>query len=175
MTSSDVSGERDFGDRLTYLVRRIDGALAHRLDVNLRAYGLTPAQLSALAQLDVEHPSALSGARLAERSGVTPQSMSAAIARLLERGLVSRRQSPEHGRRLDVTITASGAELLRTVQHETLATEAAVDFGLDDAELRQLKETLRRVARALGVFLPGDGVEDSAEDGPSADSTPPVR
>jgi DNA-binding MarR family transcriptional regulator len=61
-----------------------------------------------------------------------------------------------HGRRLDVSITPAGAELLRIVQHETLDAEAAVDFGLDDGELEQLKSTLRRVARALGVFLPAD-------------------
>jgi DNA-binding MarR family transcriptional regulator len=155
-TLEKIEGPRDFGDRLTYLVRRIDGALAHRLDQRLRAYGLTPAQLSALAQLDIEHPGTLTGAQLADRSGVTAQSMSAAIARLLERGLVSRTQSTVHGRRLDVSITPAGAELLRTVQRETLDAEAAVDFGLDDGELEQLKSTLRRVARALGVFLPAD-------------------
>ena len=156
MPEQNIHGPRDFGDRLTYLVRRIDGALAQRLDQRLRAYGLTPAQLSALAQLDVEHPGTLTGAQLADRSGVTAQSMSAAIARLLERGLVSRTQSAVHGRRLDVTITPSGAELLHAVQHDTLDAEAAVDFGLDEGELEQLKGTLRRVARALGVFLPAE-------------------
>ncbi|MEY9952456.1 MarR family winged helix-turn-helix transcriptional regulator [Leifsonia sp. EB34] len=117
---------------------------------------MAPAQLSALAQLDIEHPRTLTGAQLADRSGVTTQSMSAAIARLLERGLVSRTQSAVHGRRLDVSLTPSGAELLRTIQHETLDAEAAVDFGLDDDELQHLTGTLRRVARALGVFLPAE-------------------
>ncbi|GAA4142321.1 MarR family winged helix-turn-helix transcriptional regulator [Leifsonia shinshuensis] len=162
MPEQNIHGPRDFGDRLTYLVRRIDGALAQRLDQRLRDYGLTPAQLSALAQLDIEHPGTLTGAQLADRSGVTAQSMSAAIARLLERGLVHRTQSTVHGRRLDVSLTPAGAELLRTVQHDTLDAEAAVDFGLDDAELDRLKQTLRRVARALGVFLPAEQGDPAA-------------
>jgi DNA-binding MarR family transcriptional regulator len=146
----------DFGDRLTYLIRRVDAALSQQLDRDLRAHALTSAQLSALAQLDVASPAPLSGAELSRRSGVTAQSMSAAVAGLLERGLVARAPHPEHGRRLDVTLTPDGLSLLRQVQAETRAAEGAIDLGLSAAEERQLKELLRRVMRAQGLFLPGE-------------------
>ena len=97
---TDIS---DFGDRLQYLFRRIDGALSQRLDDDLRPYALTQSQLSALAQLHVARPGALSGAELSHRAGITPQSMSTAIAGLLSRGLVVREPAPGGGRRLDDT------------------------------------------------------------------------
>jgi len=96
----------DFGQRLPYLLRRVNAALSQRLDRTLRGYSLTQAQLSALALLGLEHPDGLSGAELSHRSGVTAQSMSAAIAGLVERGLVGRAPHPSHGRILEARITA---------------------------------------------------------------------
>ena len=59
----------DFGQRLPYLLRRVNAALSQRLDRTLRGYSLTQAQLSALALLGLEHPDGLSGAELSHRSG----------------------------------------------------------------------------------------------------------
>jgi DNA-binding MarR family transcriptional regulator len=152
--ASDLSDISDFGNRLQYLFRRIDGALSQRLDDDLRPYGITQGQLSALAQLHVARPGALSGAELSHRAGITPQSMSTALAGLLSRGLVAREPSPGHGRRLDVRITDAGAELLLEVQRVTAERDAGMDLGLDDREEEELRALLRRVAERLGVYLP---------------------
>jgi len=152
--ASDLSDISDFGNRLQYLFRRIDGALSQRLDDDLRPYGITQGQLSALAQLHVARPGALSGAELSHRAGITPQSMSTAIAGLLSRGLVAREPSPGHGRRLDVRITDAGAELLLEVQRVTAERDAGMDLGLDRREEEELRGLLRRVAERLGVYLP---------------------
>jgi DNA-binding MarR family transcriptional regulator len=149
---TDIS---DFGDRLRYLFRRIDGALSQRLDDDLRPYALTQSQLSALAQLHVARPGALSGAELSHRAGITPQSMSTAIAGLLSRGLVVREPAPGGGRRLDVRITDAGAELLLVVQKATAERDAGMELGLEPREEEELRVMLRRVAAALGVYLPG--------------------
>jgi DNA-binding MarR family transcriptional regulator len=149
-----VQPSADFGQRLTYLIRRVNGALSAQLDEYLRQDGLTQAQLSALAQLDVAAPHALSGAELAQRSGVTAQSMSAAVVGLLDRELIERHPNPGHGRKLDVTLTPAGSALLRDSQARTGAAEDDVDLGLDAEELAQLREYLQRMMRALGLFLP---------------------
>lgn len=143
----------DFGERITYLVRRLSGALSHDLAEQLRAFGLTEAQLSALAQLQSAR-GPLTGAELAQRSGVTAQSMSAAVAGLLDRGLVDRSPRPGHGRRLDVVLTGPGAELVERVQAATQAHEAEVDLGLDAAEQAELRRLLRKTLTARGLFLP---------------------
>lgn len=146
--------DSDFQQRLTYLFRRISGALAHELDLNLQKHQLTQAQLSALAQLQRVRPAALSGADLAKRSGVTPQSMSAALADLLSRGLVTRSPNPTHGRKLDMTISATGLALVETVQRETRATDDARDLGLSAAEEGQLRRLLHKMTAALGLDVP---------------------
>lgn len=144
----------DFGERLPYLFRRINGVLSQRLDEELSDYHLTQAQLSALAQLDTAGEDALSGAELSARAGITPQSMSKAISGLLDRGLVVRRPNPDHGRKLDVRITAAGLTVLRQVQADTLASGHRFDLGLDDADTATLRSLLQRAAQNLDIYLP---------------------
>ncbi len=145
----------DFGERVPYLLRRLNGALSQRLDERLRAFALTQSQLSALALLGLELPEGLSGAELSERSGVTPQSMSAALAGLLARGLVERRPHATHGRILESRITPDGLVLLEQVQSTTRDLEARDLSGLDADEQQQLKALLQRAVRSLGLHLPG--------------------
>ncbi|MFJ4045181.1 MarR family winged helix-turn-helix transcriptional regulator [Microbacterium sp. NPDC089987] len=146
----------DFGRRVPYLLRRVNAALSQRLDEDLRAFGLTQSQLSALAILDVAHPGGLSGATLSARSGVTPQSMSTAISGLVERGLVERTPHPSHGRILECLITEAGTELLHAVQRTTREGDR-YDGGLDSAQLDQLRELLVEMMRNLDLYLPSAG------------------
>ena len=145
----------DFGRRLPYLLRRVNGALSQRLDEDLREFGLTQSQLSALAILDVAHPAGLSGATLSARSGVTPQSMSTAVAGLEERGLIERAPHPSHGRILECRITESGTRVLRGVQQSTSHSER-YDAGLDATQQEQLIGLLTTMMRNLDLYLPGE-------------------
>ncbi|MBM9468547.1 MarR family winged helix-turn-helix transcriptional regulator [Nakamurella leprariae] len=147
----------DFGRRLTYLFRRVNGALSQRLDRILKGFSLTQAQLSALALLDAEPSGTLSGAELSDRSGVTPQSMSAAVAGLLDRGLVVRTPHPSHGRILQIHLTAAGSDLLHQVQAESAVDDEAA--GLDRHQEDQLRALLRQMMRALDLYLPPDDAD----------------
>ena len=144
----------DFGLRIPYLIRQVNHALSRRLDTALKPYGLTQAQLSALAILGHEHPEPSSGAELSQRSGVTAPSMSAALADLTERGLVRRAAHPTHGRIVQVSITPSGRKLLREVQTATKVAEDRDMGGLDPAQQAQLRELLQEMMRNLGLYLP---------------------
>lgn len=88
----------DFGQRLPYLMRRVSNALSQRLERTLKDFSLNHAKLAALAQLGLCHPDGLLSAELGHRTGVTAQSMSAAVATLLEQGFVTRAPHPDHGR-----------------------------------------------------------------------------
>ena len=107
---------QEYIQRLPYTMRMVSQALSQQLERTLRPLGLTHAQLAALAQLESQPAFGLSGANLANRAGVTPQSMSTAIGSLLERGLVVRTPHPTHGRVLEVRITAEGARLGQMVR-----------------------------------------------------------
>ncbi len=143
----------DFGRRIPYLLRRVNGELSQRLDEDLREFGLTQSQLSALAILALEHPKGLSGATLSARSGVTPQSMSAAIAGLVDRDLIRRSPHPTHGRILECTITPAGIDVVEKVQEATRDSDR-YSGGLDEAQQATLRDLLTRMMHTLDLHLP---------------------
>ncbi|MEU4192442.1 MarR family transcriptional regulator [Kribbella sp. NPDC026611] len=144
----------DFGQRVPYMMRMVSAALSQELEAELRPFGLTHAQLAALAQLGIEDPEALSGATLGRRAGVTAQSMSTAIASLLDRGLVVRAPNPEHGRRLDVRITDEGKALLARAQAATAVVDERNLAALSADEQLELRRMLRKMMNSLRLFLP---------------------
>ena len=145
---------QDYGQRLPYMMRMISSALSQQLERVLRRFSLTHAQFSALAQLGLEDPEALSGAELGRRAGVTPQSMSAAISALLERGLVIRATHPTHGRILQVRITPEGLELVEQAQDATKAVEDKALVSLSRAQERELRALLRQIMSSMDLHLP---------------------
>ena len=146
----------NFEQRLTYLMRRVSTTLAQAVDKALRDFSLTHAQYGALAQLGLVDPTALSAATMAERNGITAQSMSTAIAGLLDRGLVRREPHPTHGRILQVRITPEGTELLARAHAATGAAEDRALACFDDEQRRQLRSALRRTMRAMNLYLYSD-------------------
>lgn len=162
----------DFGRRLPYLLRRVNSALSQRLDEDLRAFDVTQSQLSALAILALAHPGGLSGAALSVRSGVTPQSMSAAITGLVERGLVERSPHPSHGRILECRITRLGEEVLERIQRTT-HDSGRYDAGLSAPQQEQLTALLTDMMRHLGLYLPSD--DSAASTGPHATEAAHLR
>ena len=153
----------DFGQRLPYLLRRVNSALSQRLDQDLREFALTQSQLSALAILDIAHPDGLSGATLRARSGVTPQSMSTAIAGLLDRALITRSPHPEHGRILECRISPAGTDLLIAVQRATRDTDR-YDAGLSASQRGELRELLTVMMRSLRLYLPEGAANESSSE-----------
>ena len=140
----------DYRERLPYLARTLSKALSARLERALRPWDLTHAQLAALAQLGLRPDEGRSAADLAKGAAITPQSMSAAVASLLARGLVGRTPHPTHGRVLEVRITSSGLELLAHAQEATEAVERTALAQLDPLEADALKTLLQRVLVTLG-------------------------
>jgi DNA-binding MarR family transcriptional regulator len=72
--------------------------------------GISSAQLFVLQRL--ESAPALSIAELAERTLTDPSSVSTVVAKLVARGMVSRRTSPEDRRRASIALTARGRQVL---------------------------------------------------------------
>jgi DNA-binding MarR family transcriptional regulator len=137
----------------------VSQALSQQLERTLRPLGLTHAQLAALAQLGLDRSHGFSGAELANRAGVTPQSMSTAIASLLERELVVRTPHPTHGRVLEVRITSEGARLLERAQAAAKTVEDRAVAQLSDEEHAHLSSLVHRVMETLDLYV----IEPSSE------------
>ena len=106
---------------------------------------------SALARLDRIGP-ATPGA-LAKVEQISPQSMGATLAALEARGLIERHPDPADGRRVVLSVTEAGLELLRNkrgARTEQLA--QALSAGFTPAELGQLAAAaplLERLAQSI--------------------------
>jgi DNA-binding MarR family transcriptional regulator len=112
---------------------------------------LTLPESSALTRLDRTGP-ATPGA-LAKLEQISPQSMGATLGALEARGLVGRRPDPADGRRVVLSVTPAGLELLRSKRSARTGQLAqALSTGFTAAELRQLMAAaplLERLAQSI--------------------------
>ncbi len=112
---------------------------------------LTLSEVSALARLDRGGPA--TPGELAADERVRPQAMGVTLAQLTERALVSRTGDPDDGRRVLMSITDAGRQLLvdrRGAKAERMTGALASSFT--PAEIRRLAEAvplLERLADAL--------------------------
>jgi len=145
-----MSGEPDVHD-IAAALRVSVGMLLRRLRQVRPDDELTLPESSALARLDRTGP-ATPGA-LAKVEQISPQSMGATLAALEARGLIARQADPGDGRRVVLSVTDAGLELLRNkrgARTEQLA--QALSAGFTAAELRQLAAAaplLERLAQSI--------------------------
>ena len=86
---------------------RTIGRLARRMRAAAAQHELSLTESAVLARLEREGPATT--AELARAEGMRPQSMSAAISALEERGLVERKPHPSDGRQVHIALTDKGA------------------------------------------------------------------
>ena len=133
-------------DRVGYRLKRAQQSLRTAMDAALRPV-LTTAQYATLSAL--EDTDVVSGAELARRCFVTPQTMNGILVGLEAAGLVERVPHPEHGRVLDTHLTAAGRKALRDAHRVVLAIEERMLRGLSPKKRHRLAESLQRCAENL--------------------------
>ena len=133
--------------RVGYQMKRAQHALRGEMDKVLREVGMTAAQYAALSAL--EAAPGLSGAELARRSFVTPQTMNVILTNLEAAGIVVRRPHPEHGRVLQAYLTKIGEDSAARAHGLVEAVERRMLDRLSQDDRRRLLEALRSCAGAL--------------------------
>ena len=118
---SESAGSVSYGDLDVDLdVAEVAGALRVSVGMLLRKLRQVPAveddeltlpETSALSRLDRGGPATSSDLARLER--ISPQSMGATIAALEQRGLISRDRDPHDGRRIVLSITDAGRQVVR--------------------------------------------------------------
>lgn len=109
----------------------------------ISAHGVSAAQIGVLRQLANEP--GLSGAELARRLLITPQGVQLVLTALERRGLVQRKQDPQHKRILQAYLTDEGRNVVSTVVGDALAAHGKVFGVLTVDEQETLRELLSRV------------------------------
>jgi DNA-binding MarR family transcriptional regulator len=113
--------------------------------------GLTLPQSAALVRLDRGGPATSSA--LARQEQISAQSMGATLAGLEARGLVARQPDPLDGRRVVISITEAGLQVLRDRRgRHTQLLARALATGFSEAELDILRAAaplLERLAERI--------------------------
>ena len=135
-------------EQIGYQLKRAQHALRLAMDDVLRDLDLTTAQYAALSV--IEETLGVSGAALAWRCFVTPQTMNAIVMQLADRQLIERRQHPQHGRVLQAFLMESGQQRVQQAHALVRAIEARMVAGLAVGEQAQLLRWLQACSTALG-------------------------
>jgi DNA-binding MarR family transcriptional regulator len=121
----------DFAQTIGRLVRHMRAATAQ--------HELSLTEFAVLARLGRDGPATT--AELARAESMRPQSMSAAVATLEERGLVERKPHPSDGRQVNIALTEKGAAVRSRTKDLKRAWLAQATAGLGDEERQILART----------------------------------
>jgi DNA-binding MarR family transcriptional regulator len=101
---------------------------------------------SALSRLDRGGPA--TAAELARADQITPQAMGTTLAVLERRGFVERRRDPDDGRRVIMSLTEAGREVVRHKRDASARQLASIlAEGFTPAELETLKAAVPLIER----------------------------
>ncbi|MFC6712937.1 MarR family winged helix-turn-helix transcriptional regulator [Branchiibius cervicis] len=132
---------------LLYQVKQLELAVRSQLDDVVRPFGLTTMQYTAMTVL--ERDPDMTSARLARASFVTAQSMADIVTGLTERDLIDRHRDPQDRRRLVLSLTDRGREVLAHCRGPVADLERRMIVGLDTETVTQLRTALRDCRRNL--------------------------
>jgi MarR family transcriptional regulator, organic hydroperoxide resistance regulator len=130
------------------MMKRILIHMRGEMDVLLRPYGVTTAQLVMLKA--VRNSPGSSGAQLARECYVTPQSAQALIKQLEDGGFIVRDKDRVNGRIVKASITPAGERLLDTAEKTALELQESLWVGISDHDVETLHGLLARCLQNIG-------------------------
>jgi DNA-binding MarR family transcriptional regulator len=133
-------------DRVTWALRRAEGAVDDMKERRLRAIGLVVSHYAML--INIHSDPGLTGAELARRLNVTPQAVASLADRLEKRGQLERRAHPRHRHVQELHLTDLGREALREADAIVAQVEAEITESLGRANTARLRTLLETVTNA---------------------------
>jgi len=146
-------------DKILWLLKQAFHFSLTTVNDAISGHGVTAAQIGLMRQLANEP--GLSGAELARRLLISPQGVQLALSALERRGLVERKQDPQHGRILQAYLTDDGRAVTAAALADALAAHESVFGVLTSDEQQQLHDLLARVVeQGTGHALFSEQTED---------------
>jgi DNA-binding MarR family transcriptional regulator len=146
-------------DKILWLLKQAFHFSLTTVNDAISGHGVTAAQIGLMRQLANEP--GLSGAELARRLLISPQGVQLALSALERRGLVERKQDPQHGRILQAYLTDDGRAVTAAALADALAAHESVFGVLTSDEQQQLHDLLARVVeQGTGHTLFSEQTED---------------
>jgi DNA-binding MarR family transcriptional regulator len=141
----------DLGMSAVISLMRAQQIVLGRLEEALRPYDLSYARYEMLTLLSFTRSGELPLSRIGERLQVHPASVTGAVDKLEQQGLVVRVRHPEDRRAVLARLTDRGRQV---TEDATAALNAGpfADLGLADPDAERLVELLARLRRSAGDF-----------------------
>ena len=137
------------GMALVTSIMRVQQLLMARIEGLLRPHGLTFARFELLRLLAFTRVGVLPVGKIGERLQVHPASVTNAVHRLEQAGLVERRANPDDGRSVLAEITPAGRGLVERCT-ALLNSEVFADVGVDATTGVEARAALDAMRRTLG-------------------------
>lgn len=146
-----AAGWDDAADGMAFVTSlvRVHQLLLGRIEELLRPHGLTFARFEVLRLLAFSRHGVLPVGKVGERLQVHPASVTNAVQRLEDAGLVERSANPADGRSVLAAITPAGRGLVETCT-ELLNREVFAALPLDAADRSASTAALRSLRAAFG-------------------------
>jgi DNA-binding MarR family transcriptional regulator len=138
---------RSVTDRVGYLLKQAQHGLRAKMDQDLKVLGVSTAQYAILAAL--QEANVASGAELARRCFVTPQTITALIAGLDQARLIDRAPSRHHGRIIEARLTDAGQIVVRRAHAIVKAIEDDMLADLSERDRTALARILKSCVNRL--------------------------
>lgn len=142
----------DQRDNILWLLKQTFYFSLRSVNDAISGHGVTTAQIGLMRQL--ANQPGLSGAELARRLLITPQGVQLALTTLERRGLVERKQDPDHRRILQAFLTDEGREVTTACVADAVAAHEELFGVLDGAEQKTLQSLLTRVLEQGAGHVP---------------------
>ena len=146
-TASDSSGDGDRPLGVAYLIGRLDRSLQRHINHAIAPLGVTLGQYTALSVFNTRGQ--LSNAQLAERTLVSPQAANGLTKIMEHKGWIERQPDPNHGRIIQIRLTAEGKAVLADCDREIAALERKMLVELSGRERQALQKQLLGLVRVL--------------------------
>lgn len=135
-----MTGRYQFSDNLGYLLNRCAGQMARRFERELEPYGISLAQWGAL--LAIHEKGEASPSDVAARVGIDRGATTRLIARMEEKGLLTRRMNEADGRSVVLALSPDTAALMPTLIAASQEVNRTALATLPEAERAALLGTL---------------------------------
>ncbi len=137
---------------LLYAIKQVELAVRSHLDDLLKGSGVTAVQYTALTVL--RRCDGLTSAQLARNSFVKTQSMADIVTALEKARLINRRRDPADSRRILISLTDKGRDLIAEYDEPVRKLEAEMVDGLTPTQVRDLRQALNHCRANLGDHPP---------------------
>lgn len=137
--------------KLATSIMRVQQLILSELDGALKPYGITFARYEVLTLISFSSDGSLPLSKIGARLMVHPTSVTNAIDRLEDQGLVKRRPDAADRRRTFAELTAKGKDVLAASTKALMAIDFAID-GLSSKDQQKTYELLRTLRESAGDF-----------------------